>query len=305
MADKLTAHRGKTDYPFLLPAVIVVAVMTQVPFLMTVIFSFIRWNLARPDISRIFFGLRNYSYFLSIDNFKNFDSWPVFYGIFFQTIFITLMTLFFCSLFGFLLALLFDHPIPGINIARTLILGPFFVMSTASGVIWKTTILNTTFGWYGVLSRALGMTPVDFISYYPKITVITLFIWQWMPFFFLVILAGLQGIEKDLIESSRIDGANWWQTTFKIKLPLIMNHLQVAIMLGLIFVIKEFGLILTTTAGGPGTRSYTLPYYVYMMIFSASNVGRAGALAAMTVLLTLLLVNIIYGSIKRRSAKYE
>ena len=306
MAGKqLTAHRAKSDYPFLLPAVIVVAVMTQVPFLMTLIFSFIRWNLSRPDQPRIFFGIRNYSYFLKIRDFKDFAGWPEFYGILLQTIIITFMTLFCCSLFGFLLAILFDNSIPGINAARTLILGPFFVMSTASGVIWKTTILNTTFGWYGVLSRALGMTPVDFISYYPKVTVITLFTWQWLPFFFLVILAGLQGIEKDLIDCSRIDGAGWWQTTFRIKLPLIMNHLQVAIMLGLIFVIKEFGLILTTTAGGPGTRSRTLPYSVYMEIFSANNVGRAGALAVMTVLLTLVLVNIMYRSIRRRSAKYE
>jgi len=305
MADKLTAHRGKSDYPFLLPAVIVVAVMTQVPFLTTVIFSFIRWNLSRPDIPRIFFGGRNYLHFLRIDDFWNFNTWPEFYSILFQTVFITLMTLFFCSLFGFLLAILFDHSIPGINVARTLILGPFFVMSTASGVIWKTTIFNTTFGWYGLIARTFGMTPIDFISYYPKITVITLFTWQWLPFFFLVILAGLQGIEKDLIDCSRIDGANWWQATFNIKLPLIMNHLQVAIMLGLIFLIKEFGLILTTTAGGPGTRSYTLPYYVYMQIFSANNVGRASALAVMTVLLTLVLVNLIYRSIRRRSAKYE
>jgi sorbitol/mannitol transport system permease protein len=302
MPDGLQYRHKKSDYPFLLPAVIIVAVMTQVPFLTTLVFSFIRWNLSRPDMARIFYGLRNYAYFLRI---KSLSELHQFYGVLFQTVVITMMTLFFCSVFGFMLAILFDHPIPGVNIARTLILGPFFVMSTASGVIWKTTILNTTFGWYGVISKALGMTPVDFISYYPKVTIITLFTWQWLPFFFLVILAGLQGIEKDLIDCARIDGANWWQTTFKIKLPLIVNHLQVAIMLGLVFVIKEFGLILTTTAGGPGTRSYTLPYYVYMEIFSASQVGRAGALAAMTVLLTLVLVNLIYRSIQRRNAKYR
>jgi sorbitol/mannitol transport system permease protein len=294
--------RKKSDYPFLLPAVIAVAVMTQVPFLMTLIFSLVRWNLSRPDMPRIFYGARNYAYFL---NLKNFPNLPQFYGILFQTLIITAMTLFFCTLFGFLLAILFDHEIPGINIARTLILGPVFVMSTASGVIWKTTILNTTFGWYGVIAKSLGLTPVDLISYYPKLTIITLFTWQWLPFFFLVILAGLQGIDKDLIDCARMDGANWWQTTFGIKLPLIFNHVQVAIMLGLIFVIKEFGLILTTTAGGPGTRSYTLPYYVYMEIFSANNVGRAGALATMTVLLTLLIVNIIYRSIRRRNAEYR
>jgi ABC-type sugar transport system permease subunit len=72
-------------------------------------------------------------------------------------------------------------------------------------------------------------------------------------------------------------------------------------MLGLVFIIKEFGLILVTTAGGPGTRSYTLPYAVYMQIFNASNVGRAGALATMTVALTLLAVTLLYRSLRKRS----
>ncbi len=203
-----------------------------------------------------------------------------------------------------MLALLLDHDIPGVNIARTLMLGPFFVMSTASGVIWKTTIFNTTFGWYGVIMKALGFTPVDLVSYHPLGVIIVLFTWQWMPFFILVLLAGLQGIPQDLIDSMRIDGVSWLQGIFKIKLPLIMNHMRVVIMLGLVFLIKEFGLILVTTAGGPGTRSYTLPYAVYMQVFSANNVGRAGALATMTVILTLILVNLIYRSIVKRSAHY-
>ncbi|MDR2631867.1 MAG: sugar ABC transporter permease [Spirochaetaceae bacterium] len=293
--------KRKTDYRYLVPAIVVVAIMTQVPFLMTLIFSTLRWNLSRPDIPRTFSGLENYLYFLRIENFSEL---PAFYGILWQTILITGVTLLLCSFLGFLLALLFDHNVPGINIARTLILGPFFVMSTASGVIWKTTIFNTTFGWYGVISKALGFTPVDMISYHPVATIIALFTWQWMPFFVLVLLAGLQGVDQDLLDCTRIDGVNWIQGIFRIKLPLIMNHLRVAIMLGLVFVIKEFGLILTTTAGGPGTRSYTLPYYVYMQIFSANNVGRAGALATMTVFLTLVLVNLLYRSIERRNAKY-
>jgi sorbitol/mannitol transport system permease protein len=293
--------KRETDYRYLLPAVVVVAVMTQVPFLMTLIFSTLRWNLSRPDIPRTFNGFDNFLYFLKIENISEL---PAFYGILFQTIVITFLTLLFCSFFGFLLALLFDHTIPGINIARTLILGPFFVMSTASGVIWKTTIFNTTFGWYGVIARALGFTPVDMVSYHPLITIIALFTWQWMPFFILVLLAGLQGLDQDLLDCTRIDGVGWLQGIFRIKLPLIMNHLRVAIMLGLVFIVKEFGLILTTTAGGPGTRSYTLPYYVYMQIFSANNVGRAGALAVMTVFLTLALVRLIYRSIERRNATY-
>lgn len=284
------------DVLYVLPAIIVVAVMTQVPFILTVIYSTLRWNLARPDLNIKFTGFDNYLYFLKS---------PEFYSIAWQTILLTVVALVLCTLIGFLVSILLDNVIPGVNIARTLILGPFFVMSTASGVIWKTTILNTTFGWYGVILKALGFTPVDVLSYYPIPVIALLFVWQWMPFFVLIILAGLQGISGDVVDSMKVDGTNWFQSTFLIKLPMISIHISVAVMLGLIFIVKEFGLILVTTAGGPGTQSYTLPYAVYMQVFSASNVGRAGALATMTVILTLIAINVLYRSIKRRTAVYE
>ena len=285
-----------SDWIFILPAIIVVAVMTQVPFLLTIIFSTLRWNLARPDLVVKFTGFTNYLYFLKS---------PEFYSIVWQTITLTFATLVICSVVGFLVSILLDNVIPGVNIARTLILGPFFVMSTASGVIWKSTIFNTTFGWYGVIARALGFTPVDLLSYHPMAVIIFLFSWRWMPFFVLVILAGLQGIQQDLVDSMEIDGVNWFQASFLLKLPMIANHVQVALMLGLVFIVKEFGLILVTTAGGPGTRSYTLPYAVYMEVFNASNVGRASSLAVMTVVFTLIGVNVLSKSIKKRRAMYE
>jgi sorbitol/mannitol transport system permease protein len=288
--------KKKTDYRYLAPAVVVVAVMTQVPFVVTIIYSFIRWNMARPDIKRVFYWFNNYLYFLDPSK-----SQGLFYSILGQTLLIVLVALVLCCLLGFLIALLLDHDIPGKNVARTLMLGPFFVMSTAAGVIWKTTIFNTTFGWYGVICRALGGVPVDLLSEYPIAVIVLLFVWQWMPFFVLVILGGLQGLDSEVMDSMKMDGVGWLRGIFQIKLPLIWNHMQVAIMLGLVFVIKEFGLILTTTAGGPGTRSMTLPYYVYNQVFNANNVGRAGALATMTVLITLLLVNIIYKSIQHQN----
>lgn len=289
-------NRKNYDILYVLPAIIVVAVMTQVPFVLTIVYSMLRWNLTRPDLKIRFAGFDNYLFFL-----KNTE----FYSIAWQTILLTFVTLAFCTLGGFLMSILLDHAVPGINIARTLILGPFFVMSTASGVIWKTTILNTTFGWYGVILKGLGFEPVDLLSYYPILVITFLFVWQWMPFFVLIILAGLQGISEDVVDSMRVDGANWFQSTFLIKLPMISIHMRVAVMLGLIFIVKEFGLILVTTAGGPGTRSYTLPYYVYMQVFNASNVGRAGALATMTVILTLVAINVLYRSIKKRTAIYD
>jgi sorbitol/mannitol transport system permease protein len=290
------------DWPFLIPGIIMVAVVTQVPFLLTLIYSTLRWNLARPDLPVKFYGFKNYWYFLRIQDWPQI---PEFYSIVWQTILITFCALALCTIVGFLLALLLDHAIPGVNIARTLILGPFFVMSTASGVIWKTTILNTTFGWYGVIAKFLGFTPVDLISYHPIAVIVFLFSWRWMPFFVLMMLAGLQSIPEEIVDSMEVDGTNWWQGTFLVKLPLIRKHISVAMMLGLIFLVKEFGLILVTTAGGPGTSSYTLPYAVYMQVFNASNVGRAGALAVITVVLTLIGINVLFKSIQKRSAIYD
>ena len=281
---------------------IVVAVVTQVPFILTLVYSTLRWNLARPDLPVKFYGFKNYWYFLRIQDWPEI---PEFYYIVWQTVLITVCALALCTIVGFLLALLLDNVIPGVNVARTLILGPFFVMSTASGVIWKTTILNTTFGWYGTIAKYLGFTPVDLISYHPIAVIVLLFSWRWMPFFVLMMLAGLQSIPDEIIDSTKVDGVNWWQSTFLVKLPMIRKHISVAMMLGLIFLVKEFGLILVTTAGGPGTSSYTLPYAVYMQVFNASNVGRAAALAVITVALTLVGINILYRSIEKRSAIYD
>jgi sorbitol/mannitol transport system permease protein len=300
-------QRGKVmkkhnDWLFLIPGMTMVAVITQVPFLLTLVYSTLRWNLARPDLPVKFYGFKNYWYFLRIQDWSQI---PEFYSIVWQTILITFCALTLCTIVGFLLALLLDHTIPGVNIARTLILGPFFVMSTASGVIWKTTILNTTFGWYGVIAKFLGYTPVDLISYHPIAVIVFLFSWRWMPFFVLMMLAGLQSIPEEIVDSMEVDGTNWWQATFSVKLPMIRKHISVAMMLGLIFLVKEFGLILVTTAGGPGTSSYTLPYAVYMQVFNASNVGRAGALAVITVVLTLIGINVLFKSIQKRSAIYD
>ncbi|NQT60728.1 MAG: sugar ABC transporter permease [Bacteroidetes bacterium] len=293
--------KKESDWLFLLPAMFIVAVMTQVPFVLTLIYSTLRWNLSRPDLPIKFTGFSNYLHFLRIPDFPQV---PEFYSILWQTIVMTVSTLLICAVVGFLFSILLDHKIPGINIARVLIMGPFFVMSTASGVIWKTTIFNTTFGWYGVIAKSLGFAPVDLLSYHPMAVIIFLFSWQWIPFFVLVILAGLQGISADVIDSMKIDGANWFAATFRIKLPMIFQHVMVAIMLGLIFIVKEIGLILVTTAGGPGTRSYNLPYAVYMEIFNGSNVGRAGALAAMTVFITLVGVNVLYRRIQKQKDRY-
>ena len=133
--NRSETSKKKNDWLFILPAIFVVAVMTQIPFLLTVVYSTLRWNLARPDIPIVFSGIDNYLFFLKI---SDFTAVPEFYSIVLQTITVTVVALMICTVIGFLFSILLDHPIPGVNIARTLIMGPFFVMSTVTGVIWKT-----------------------------------------------------------------------------------------------------------------------------------------------------------------------
>lgn len=284
-----------TDKYFALPAIIWVAVTTQIPFLATIVLSTLKWNLVRPDQGIQFDWFNNYLYYFTGSGAKDF--WPIL-G---QTFSLLAVTLLGCTVFGFFTALLLDHRLIGINVVRTLVLGPFFVMSTTSGVIWKVTILNMDFGWYALICRTLGLQPVDFISHHPIGIIAFLFVWQWMPFFLLIILGGLQSLSEEVLESARIDGANWWVTTMRIKLPMIMNYMQTAIMLGLIFLVKEFGLILVTTKGGPGKSSYTLAYFIYDIVFTSKRVGRAAAISVLTVILVSLSVNILLKLIHRRN----
>ncbi len=97
-----------------------------------------------------------------------------------------------------------------------------------------------------------------------------------MPFFVLIILGGLQSVSSEILESAHLDGCNWFTMTFRIKLPMIINHISVAIMPGLIFLSKEYGLlILVTTAGGPGKSLHAgLLYTGPTVRFQAGGTGR-------------------------------
>jgi sorbitol/mannitol transport system permease protein len=194
---------------------------------------------------------------------------------------------------------------PGVNLARTLLIAPFFVMDAVAGIVWKTLILHPSFGINGQIASWLGLAPVDFLGRFPLPTIILLVVWQWTPFFVLILLSGFEGISEELIDSARVDGANAFRTLFQIKIPAIAAHIEVAIMLGLIFILKTFGLIYVMTAGGPGSSSMNLPYLVYRTGFYRWDVGRAAAMAAITVILTLATITALFGFIRRRAREVE
>jgi sorbitol/mannitol transport system permease protein len=102
-------------------------------------------------------------------------------------------------------------------------------------------------------------------------------VWQWTPFMMLILLAGLQGIPEDVREAARIDGAGRLREFRAITLPLLGPYFELALLLGVIYVLQLFGEIFVATQGGPGSETTTLPYYVYQTISQANDVGTSSA----------------------------
>ncbi len=277
-----------------LPAILIVAVVTQAPILVTLALSLLQWIVVRPDRGITFVGLNNY-----IEIFTSRD----FYGVLLNTVSIALISLVACTLLGILFGLALNREFPGVNIVRTLVISPFFVMDAVAGIVWRTMMLNSSFGFNEYFARLLRIPPVDFFGTYSLLTIIILIVWQWTPFFVLIMLAGFQSISTEITDSARADGAGWFRELVMIRLPIMMNHIEVAVLLGLIFVLKVFGLIFVTTRGGPGFSSANLPYYVYKVAFLGWDVGHAAALAIVTVVITLAVISILFRWFRRRFAE--
>ncbi|MER7015609.1 sugar ABC transporter permease [Saccharopolyspora sp. NPDC000359] len=257
-----------------MPALLFTILVTQIPFLLTVFYSFQSWNLVRPG-SRHFVGLRNY-----IDVFAD----SQFRGAMLNTVLLTVVCVLVAMLLGLGLALLLDRQFLGRSVVRTLLITPFLILPAAGALLWKTTMFDPT---YGLLNFAFG-TRIDWLSQFPLASVMAQVIWQWTPFMMLLILAGLQAQSKEVLEAAAVDGAGRWRTFASITLPQLGRYLQLAVLLGAIYIVNSFDAIYLMTQGGPGTASTNLPFYIYQRAFEGFDVGQSSAMGVIVVVLTLV-----------------
>ncbi|SFB33395.1 carbohydrate ABC transporter membrane protein 1, CUT1 family [Amycolatopsis marina] len=258
----------------LLPALIFVIAVTQIPFLLTVFYSFQSWNLVRPG-SQHFVGFQNY-----VDVFAD----SQFRGALFNTVLLTVVCVFVAMGIGLGLALLLDRKFLGRGVVRTLIITPFLILPAAGALIWKTTMFDPV---YGLLNFVFGSN-TDWLSEYPLASVMTQIVWQWTPFMMLLILAGLQSQSKEVLEAAQVDGAGPWRTFASITLPQLSRYLQLAALLGAIYIVNSFDAIFLMTQGGPGTASTNLPFYIYQRAFQGFDIGQSSAMGVVVVIMTLI-----------------
>ncbi|MEV6645544.1 sugar ABC transporter permease [Amycolatopsis sp. NPDC051371] len=258
----------------LLPALIFVIAVTQLPFLLTVFYSFQSWNLVRPG-SRHFVGLDNY-----IDVFSD----TTFLVALLNTVLLTVVCVLVALLLGLGLAILLDRKFFGRGVVRTLLITPFLILPAAGALLWKTTVFDPT---YGLLHFVFG-TDTDWLSQFPLASVMAQIVWQWTPFMMLLILAGLQSQSKEVLEAASVDGASRWRTFASITLPHLSRFLQLATLLGAIYIVNSFDAIFLMTQGGPGVASTNLPYYIYQRAFEGFDVGQSSAMGVIVVILTMI-----------------
>jgi sorbitol/mannitol transport system permease protein len=174
-------------------------------------------------------------------------------------------------------------------VVRTLLITPFLVMPVASALVWKTVMLDATFGIVNFLLRPFGIHHFDWLSKFPLGSVMIDLIWQWTPFMMLLVLAGLQSQPKDILEAASTDGARPLAIFRELTLPHLRRYIELGIVLGAIYIVNQFDAVYMMTQGGPGISSANLPFYIYQRVFLGFQVGQAAAMGVVVVVMTIII----------------
>jgi sorbitol/mannitol transport system permease protein len=267
----------------LLPAMVFTIVVTQIPFLLTLFYSFEKYNLNYPARPKDFPTVANYTAV-----FKD----PIFRTAVVNTLLFTAVPVIASVLLGLGIAILLNRHVFGRGFLRTLIISPFLVMSSAAALIWKYSILDTTFGVLNYFLKPFGVHDVNWIGVHSQLTIITFLTWQWTPFMVLILLAGLQSQDDGVLEAARVDGAGAWRVFRSLTLPHLRMYIELGILLGSIYIVQAFDSVYMITQGGPATDTTNLPYYIYETAFQAYDIGRASAMSVVVVVATILIATV-------------
>ncbi|GAA2738118.1 sugar ABC transporter permease [Pedococcus aerophilus] len=264
----------------LLPALIFVIVMTQLPFVATLVISFMNWNAYYPE-ERGFAGFDNFARVFTDTNTRQ---------AVFVTILLTVSVVLVSLVLGLGIALLLDRKFRGQGIVRTMMITPFLIVPVAAALLWKHALYNPEYGLFNGLLKAVfgeNAPQPDWITNNPLIAVIAALVWQWTPFMMLILLAGLQSRPLDVVEAARIDGASSLQIFRSMTLPHLRQYIELSGLLGAIYVVQNFDHVFTITSGGLGTAN--LPYFIYQTFYTAQDYGRASAAGVVVVIGTILI----------------
>lgn len=277
-------YRSRTDYLYVIPALGVMGLLILYPFFETIRLSFYETPPSPPDY---FVGLGNYAELFRNETFqlvvKNTVVWAVggTIGPF---------------VLGLLAALLVNQKLPGLNVARGILIIPYVLGFVTASYAWRW-MLHGDFGVISTTLISLGLIkePIPFLQS-PDLVMPSLILvntWKNFPFVMIMLLAGLQTIPENLYNAARVDGASNWSQFWEITIPQLMPVTTVTTMLMLIANMNSFTLVYILTGGGPAHLSEILITWIYSASFQTLRFGLASA-ASVLLFILLMVFSVFY-----------
>ena len=205
---------------------------------------------------------------------------------------------------GLALAVFFYRRFPLSTTLRALFLVPWLLPLLVSASVWAW-MMNSDSGVLNYFLRVIGVDPVYWLTSpdWSLLGVTIANIWIGIPFNLVLLYAGLQAIPTEVYEAAAIDGASRWQTFWRVTFPLLRPVSAITLLLGLVYTLKVFDIILVMTQGGPFFATNAIVYYIYQNGFAYNDMGYASALSFF-VLMLLVIVSYFQFRLFRGQAEY-
>jgi multiple sugar transport system permease protein len=275
----------------MLPALIVLAAISLIPFFYIIWMSFNDVSLL-GGVSFSWVGLSNWAQMFTDSDVRG--SWGLSLLYFVATVGVEM-------LLGIAIALLLHEITVGKNIALSLILIPMFIAPVIVGLLGRF-MLDPTYGLYSWALRGSGIfaKPVLGQPVSAFVAVVLMDVWEWTPLIVLITLAGLVSMPQEIIEAAKVDGANYWMRLWNMVFPLIGGVVVVALLIRAMDAIRYFDVVWLATAGGPADATKIIPLRLYDQAFRFFHLGYAAAIGLGMLVFSIIAANLFLGVLKRR-----
>lgn len=276
-----------TPYLFLLPALIVLAVVILYPVVNNLTMSFYKVRLLKASGGDVFIGLENYAKLLGSRSFGN-SVWA--------SLRFAILSLPLAFILGLGMALIFNEIKKYRPVFTGFLLVPWAIAPVVTGYMWRW-LFHDSFGLvnYSLLSLGFIDENVAWLAEPDAAmgAVVAANIWRFMPYITIMLLAGLQGVSTELYEAAQVDGANVFQRFFNVTLPQLRHVIGVVFLFATIWMVNDFALIFIMTEGGPAKATEVVPITIYRIAFEHLRLGR-GAAAGLLLLVFLLSMSLFF-----------
>ena len=270
-------------WTFLTPMVIYFSIMTFVPMAFLIVVSFMEWNIVSPPH---WVGFANFKII-----FSNYQNW-FYFQVIGRTILYAVAIISLNIVAGFLVALVLNQNLRFKGIFRTMWYLPSVFGGAVVALLLKIYLQGSSQGILNLLIGRLGVAPIDWIRdpFWIPIIGVLFVVWQGIGFTVIFFLAGLQGVDENLYDAAKIDGANNLQLLFNITIPQMVPVLLFISVTGLIGSMQMWEVPNLITGGGPDNLTYTLVFSIQNDSFEALEMGLGTAQSLVLFLMLLVFI---------------